>query len=74
MNVLTTQEMEIVLDALNAIRRKDGMSAMHLRDLQAFLGALHTVELVIIKRGTLLQFTTSLPEEVRLTELGCFPH
>jgi hypothetical protein len=56
MNVLTTNEMEIMLDALNTIRRKDDMPAMCLRDLQHFLGALHTVGFALVKRGTLLQF------------------
>lgn len=56
MNVLTTKEMEIMLDALNTIRRKNDLSTMDLRDLQHFLGALHTVGFVLIKRGTLLQF------------------
>lgn len=56
MNVLTTKEMEIMLDALNTIRSKDNMSAMRLSDLQHFLGALHTVGFVLIRRGTLLQF------------------
>ena len=46
----------MLLDALNTIRRKDDMSAMRLRDLQCFLGALHTVGFALIKRGTLLQF------------------
>jgi len=56
MNVLTTSEMYTVLDALNATRRKDDKPELVLRDLQLFLGALHTTGFVIIKRGTLLQF------------------
>ena len=56
MNVLTTNEMSIVLETLNAIRRKDDKPALSLRDLQHFLASLHTAGFVIIKRGTLLQF------------------
>ena len=56
MNVLTTSEMSTVLDALNAIRRKDDKPELALRDLQHFLGALHATGFAIIKRGTLLQF------------------
>jgi hypothetical protein len=56
MNVLTTKEMETMLDALNAIRRRDERPTLALYDLQHFLGALHTAGFVIIKRGTLLQF------------------
>ena len=56
MNVLTTSEMSTVLDALNAIRRKDDKSELALRDLQYFLSALHTAGFAIIKRGTLLKF------------------
>ena len=56
MNVLTTDEMSTVLDALNAIRRKDDKPALALCDLQHFLGSLHTAGFAVIKRGTLLQF------------------
>jgi hypothetical protein len=56
MNVLTTKEMDTVLEVLNTIRRKKDMSTMDLRDLQHFISALHTAGFVVIKRGTLLQF------------------
>jgi hypothetical protein len=56
MNVLTTKEMDTMLEVLNTIRRKNDMSTMDLRDLQHFISALHTAGFVVIKRGTLLQF------------------